>query len=46
MGQGFAHQLFVVFQNEHPDIVLKPVNLDENAEKMLQHVLAENNQDR
>ena len=24
MGQGFAHQLFVVFANDHPDIQLTP----------------------
>ena len=27
MGQGFAHQLFVVFQNEHPQIRLIPTNM-------------------
>lgn len=24
MGQGFAHQIFVVFANAHPEIVIEP----------------------
>jgi hypothetical protein len=39
IGQGFAHQLFVVFQNEHPDICLLPVGMSEDVEKMIRHVL-------
>ena len=39
IGQGFAHQLFVVFQNEHPDIRLLPVGMSEDVEKMIRHVL-------
>lgn len=38
MGQGFAHQVFVVFQNEHPDIRLLPVNMNEDVRKMYVHV--------
>lgn len=38
MGQGFAHQLFVVFANEHPDISLLPVNMNEDITKMYNHV--------
>ena len=38
MGQGFAHQIFVVFQNAHPDILLPPVNMNEAVTKMYQHV--------
>lgn len=38
MGQGFAHQLFVVFKNEHPDIELIPVNMSGDVEKMYMHV--------
>lgn len=38
MGQGFAHQIFVVFQNAHPDILLTPVNMNEAVTKMYQHV--------
>ena len=39
IGQGFAHQLFVVFQNEHPDIHLQPIGMTEDVEKMVRHVL-------
>ena len=38
IGQGFAHQLFVVFQNEHPDIRLLPMGMTEDVEKMIRHV--------
>lgn len=40
MGQGFAHQLFVVFAKEHPDIKLIPVNMNESVTKMHYHVTA------
>lgn len=39
MGQGFAHQIFVVFQNEHPNMKLIPVNMNETVEKMYKHVV-------
>ncbi|MCR5089130.1 MAG: DUF4325 domain-containing protein [Oscillospiraceae bacterium] len=39
IGQGFAHQLFVVFQSEHPDIRLLPVGMSEDVAKMVRHVL-------
>ena len=39
MGQGFAHQIFVVFQNEHPDIKLTPINMNESVRKMYNHVI-------
>lgn len=38
MGQGFAHQMFVVFQGEHPETELIPVNMNENITKMYNHV--------
>ncbi len=38
MGQGFAHQIFVVFQNEHPDMKLLPINMNEAVENMYRHV--------
>ncbi|MBR4033406.1 MAG: DUF4325 domain-containing protein [Clostridia bacterium] len=38
MGQGFAHQMFVVYQNAHPDIKLIPTNMSENVQKMYNHV--------
>lgn len=39
MGQGFAHQLFVVFANEHPKIKLVPINMNEDVDKMYYHVI-------
>jgi hypothetical protein len=38
MGQGFAHQLFVVFQREHPSIQLSPIHMIEAVAKMHRHV--------
>ena len=38
MGQSFAHQMFVVYQNAHPDIKLIPTNMSENVQKMYNHV--------
>ena len=40
VGQAFAHQLFVVFANAHPDIVLVPINMNEDVTKMYNHVIA------
>ena len=39
MGQGFAHQVFVVFHNEHPGITIVPINMNENVTKMYNHVI-------
>lgn len=39
MGQGFAHQIFVVFVKEHPDISLIPINMNEDITKMYNHVI-------
>lgn len=39
MGQGFAHQIFVVFQREHPEIELRCEHMSEGVEKMYRHVL-------
>ena len=39
MGQGFAHQLFVVFANQHPDIRLILINMNEDITKMHSHVI-------
>lgn len=41
MGQGFAHQIFVVFAGENPEIRLLPVHMAEDVEKMYRHVTAE-----
>lgn len=40
MGQGFAHELFCVFQNRHPEIILECINMNENVEYMIRHVKA------
>lgn len=40
MGQGFAHQMFVVYANTHPDIKLIPTNMSENVQKMYNHVIS------
>ncbi len=39
MGQGFAHQLFVVFQGQHPGIALKPIHMSKSVEQMYLHVV-------
>lgn len=39
IGQGFAHQVFVVFQNAHPEIKLIPLNINADVEKMYRHVM-------
>lgn len=38
IGQGFAHQLFVLFANSHPDIELISINMNEDVTKMYNHV--------
>jgi anti-sigma regulatory factor (Ser/Thr protein kinase)/predicted transcriptional regulator len=38
MGQGFAHQIFVVFQNSHPNIKLVAINMNESVSNMYNHV--------
>ena len=39
MGQGFAHQLFVVYKNSNPDVVLIPINMNESVTNMYNHVV-------
>ena len=39
MGQGFAHQLFVVFAREHSDIQIVPINMNEDITKMYNHII-------
>ena len=34
MGQGFADELFRVFQNKHPEVVLTPVNMNADVHRM------------
>ena len=38
IGQGFAHELFVLFRKSHPDVKLVPVNANESVQKMINHV--------
>ncbi len=42
MGQGFAHQIFVLFKGQRPDIQLLPVNMNEDVTKMYNHVINTN----
>lgn len=37
IGQGFADEIFRVWQNSHPDIILEAINANENVEFMIQH---------
>lgn len=39
IGQGFAHEIFVVFQNAHENIKLIPVNTSTEVQRMIHHVL-------
>ena len=39
MGQGFAHQLFVVFARNHEEIDITPINMNEDVTKMYNHVM-------
>ena len=38
IGQGFAHELFVVFKKQHPEVVLIPTNANSNIQRMIYHV--------
>ena len=40
MGQGFAHQLFVVYAKAHPTIRIIPINMCEDVKNMYEHVTA------
>lgn len=40
MGQGFADEVFRVFQNKYPDIELSPINANESVLGMVRHVTA------
>ena len=39
MGQGFAHQIFVVYQNAHPNVKLMPINMNNSVASMYNHVV-------
>jgi len=38
IGQGFAHEVFVVFKNKYPDINIIVTNANSDVNKMIQHV--------
>lgn len=42
MGQGFAHQIFVVFKNAHPEISIVPLNMSDSVASMYNHVIKTN----
>ncbi len=42
IGQGFAHQLFIVFANGHPDIKITPTGMNDDVAKMYAHVISTN----
>lgn len=44
VGQGFAHELFVNFKKKHPDVVLIPINTNEDVSRMITHVMESNKQ--
>ena len=39
MGQGFADELFRVFHNNHPNVILTPVNMNEETMLMYQYTI-------
>lgn len=38
-GQGFMHELFVVYGKSHPGVKLVPVNANKNVKRMINHVM-------
>jgi len=38
IGQGFAHELFVVFKRNHPSVQFAIINANEDVSKMIKHV--------
>ncbi len=38
MGQGFAHQLFVVYAKAHPNVSITPINMCDDVKNMYRHV--------
>jgi anti-sigma regulatory factor (Ser/Thr protein kinase) len=39
IGQGFADEVFRVFQSKHPDILIKPIHMNPIVEAMIKHVI-------
>lgn len=42
MGQGFAHQIFVIFQKAHPEMSIVPQNMNDSVKSMYDHVVNTN----
>ena len=40
IGQGFAHEIFVVYQKKHPEIRIIAKNTSPDVQKMINHVVA------
>jgi len=40
IGQGFADEIFRVFQRNHPNVKLTPINCTEDVNQMIRHVVA------
>ena len=38
MGQGFVDEIFRVFTREHPEIIVRPINMIPEVERMIRHV--------
>ena len=38
MGQGFADEIFRVYALEHPQVLLRPINMSHQVERMIRHV--------
>lgn len=41
IGQGFAHELFVVYAKKHPQVLLMPFNASIAVQRMIHHVLSD-----
>ena len=39
MGQGFADEVFRIYHNEHPDVILTPVNMNDFVYRMYMHAV-------
>lgn len=46
IGQGFAHELFVVYAGNHPEITLIPFHVGINVQRMINHVAGGNGKNR
>lgn len=42
VGHSFIHQIFVVYQREHPDIRISAINVNDDVKKVFRHVLGDN----